>query len=651
MNFLRKLILLPQVLTKKERVFFFLCLGVFIVSSFLIALNFYLAVSEEQPAFGGIYREGMVGQPRFLNPIYAAASDIDRDITELLFAGLMKYDLQGNIVKDLAESYDVKDDGKLYEFTLRDAVWEDGTPITADDVVFTVRSIQDPATQSPLRGSWLGVEVEKISDKKVSFRLQKPYAGFLELVTLKIAPLHIWRETPPENISLSEKNLKPISSGPYLLKTLKEEKSGRITLIELKRNPNYFGQKPFLEKIIFYFFPSEAELVAAAQSEAIDGFAPQIAKQYLIPSLRTARLIFPRYFALFFNEEKSEILKQKEIREALSLATDRERIAKNIFEGEAAIATSPVIPEIFGLKEPSSKPSFNPELAKELLEKAEFQLNPETGIREKKFIQQPSFQFKSDLQIGSKGKEVEELQRCLAKDAEVYPEGTASGFFGEQTKAAVIRFQEKYAKEILVPAGIKRGNGKVGQATRAQLNALCFPKTEERIPLSLTLITTSESPLSKIAELIKEQWKLIGAQLEIRQVPSAELVRDFIKTRNYQILLFGQVLGAIPDPYPFWHSSQRKDPGLNLTSFGSKEADARLQIARESQEEEKRKQALGEFQDILLKETPAIFLLRPYYIYLISPKIKGFQEHFIADPSKRFVGIENWYIKTRRVFK
>lgn len=647
----QKVILLPKTLTKKEKLFFFACLVALLGSSFFLAGRLYISLTKKQPSFGGTYREGTIGQPHFLNPIYAYASDVDRDITQLLFAGLMKYNLQGELVPDLAEKYEIKENGRVYEFTLRDAVWEDQRPITADDILFTVKTIQDPSAQSPVRGSWLGVEVQKLSEKRVAFRLQKPYAPFLELTTFKIAPLHLWADVQPQNIALSEKNLQPIASGPYRIKKIKREKSGKISYLELERNPHYFGQKPFLEKVVFVFFDSESALVAAAQSEGIDGFAPQLRKQYMLPHMKTLRFRLPRYFAIFFNSEKSQLLKQKEIREALSLATDRNSIASAAFKGEAESVSSPLMPEIFGFPTIPSPSSVDPTRAKELLDTIGFTLNPEKGVREKRRTQQPSFQFKSDLTLGSKGKEVQELQRCLARDPQVYSEGTVSGFFGEQTKNAVIRFQEKYSKEILVPAGLQKGNGKVGAATRSKLNALCFPKSEESTPLSFTLVTPSEPPLSDVAKLIQKQWNLIGVDVKIHEVPSNELVQNFIKPRNYELLLFGQVLGAIVDPYPFWHSSQKNDPGLNLTSFSLKEADKKLQEAREAQEKEIFKTALQGFQDILLKDIPAIFLVRPHYLYVVTPRLQGIEEHFIADPSKRFLGIENWYLKTRRVFR
>ena len=117
------------------------------------------------------------------------------------------------------------------------------------------------------------------------------------------------------------------------------------------------------------------------------------------------------------------------------------------------------------------------------------------------------------------------------------------------------------------------------------------------------------------------------------------------------MLLFGEVLEIIPDPYPFWHSSQIKDPGLNLAKYENKSADKLLELARTSQSPEDRAQKYQEFQEILIEDAPALFIYSPEYIYYVSQKIKGVDTEIIADPSKRFSNIENWYIKTKRVWK
>lgn len=653
LSFFLRLRYLPQILTKKEKFIFGILVVLFISSSLFLARVLYFNLTEIQPAFGGTYAEGVVGQPQFLNPIYSQASDVDRDLVELLFAGLMKYDKDGKIVGDLAEGYTVNADGTEYEFALKkNAFWHDGKPISADDVLFTIKIIQDGAYQSQLYPNWLGITVEKKSDNIISFRLKKPYAPFLELATIKIIPKHIWENVNPESFPFSSYNLmQVIGSGPYELKNISRNKSGKIEWIELKANSAYFGKKPFIKTVKFYFFDSEQELILAAKTGLIDGFAPSLAKNYILNNFKSYHFIFPRYFAVFFNWKKSPILAEKKIREGLSYGFNPEEIIKRVFQGNAVPVSSPVLTDVFGLKEPEPAFKLDKELAKELFNEVGFKLNPESGLREKKSTKKPAFQFKSDLQLGSKGKEVEELQKCLAQDPKIYPDQTISGYFGEKTKTAVIAFQEKYAQEILKPAGLTKGNGKVGPATREKLNQICFPKTEETTPLAITLTTTKESPLIDIAKILQEQWKEIGVNVEIKEIPTQDLPRDVIRSREYEALLFGQVLGTIPDPFPFWHSSQIRDPGLNLTSFESKEADAKLISIREAQEEDKRKEMLEDFQNILLKEYPAVFLARPDYLYFISPKIKGVEEHLISDPSKRFIGIENWYLKTRRVFK
>ena len=117
------------------------------------------------------------------------------------------------------------------------------------------------------------------------------------------------------------------------------------------------------------------------------------------------------------------------------------------------------------------------------------------------------------------------------------------------------------------------------------------------------------------------------------------------------MLLFGEVLGIIPDPYPFWHSSQIKDPGLNLAKYENKKVDSLLEKARTTLDPEKQKEFLQEFQDILIEDLPCLFLYTPNYLYLVPKEIKGFDTKIIVDPSKRFGNIEGWYVKTKRVWK
>lgn len=169
--------------------------------------------------------------------------------------------------------------------------------------------------------------------------------------------------------------------------------------------------------------------------------------------------------------------------------------------------------------------------------------------------------------------------------------------------------------------------------------------------LQFTLTTVDRPEYIKTAELLRDFWAKIGVGLEIRLFSSNDIIKKVIKPRDYEALLFGEIVGADPDPYPFWHSSQSYDPGLNLAIFFNKQVDQLLEEARQSNDPEQRRLKYLQFQNILADEEPAIFLYNPYYTYALPKKIKGFTVSRITVPSDRFVGVERWFIKTRRGWK
>jgi len=643
-----------RILTKGERILFFFFFSLALGSLIFLLINFYFENTEIRPARGGNFVEGVIGFPNYLNPIYAPLNDVDQDLTELLFSGLMKYNEKGEIIPDLAQCEIKDEEGKVYECKLKENIfWSDGEKLTADDVIFTVKIIQDPAYLSPLRVNWLDVEVEKISDLAVRFKLKNPYPPFLEYLTIKILPKHIWQDIPAQSFKLSDYNLKPIGSGPYQFKELKRDQSGKIIIsLNLSENPHYFGKKTNLSQVTFRFFEKEKDLILAYQTKEIQGFSLLSPQNYELLNELCCHFKFslPRYFAIFFNPEKSKVLAEKEVREALNYGTNKKEILEKVLENQGKVVDSPILPEIYNFAQPNKTYPFDLEKAKEILDQAGFKEN-EGGKRTKTLKKELEFQFQSDLKTGSRGKEVEELQKCLAKDPEIYPGGEITGFFGNSTKEAVILFQEKYKKEILEPWGFEKGTGLVSKTTRDKLNEICFEKPVETLPLSFTLVTVDQPFLIEMANLLKEQWKTLGVEVNIQTFDLPSLEREIIKPRNYDALLFGQVLGSILDPYPFWHSLQKIDPGLNLALYENKEVDKLLEEGRKTQDLTERKKIYEEFQNLLLEDSPAIFLLNPDYIYFVSPEIKGIKEGLIVDPSKRFSEIEEWYIKTKRVWK
>lgn len=649
---------LLKILNKKERIFFFVLSFLVISSFFFLSVRFYFKNTEVVPGQGGIYKEGALSSPGLINPIYAASSDTDRDLAELIFSGLLKYDKDGKIIPDLAEEYKVEQDGKVYEFKLKEnLLWQDDQPLTVDDVIFTVKTLQNPSFKSPIRINWLGVETEKIDERTVRFTLQNPSAVFLENCTLKIMPQHIWQDISSQNFPRSIYNLEPVGSGPYKFADLKQNKEGSIKTLELVINNNYWGEKPHIVKIIFKFFDTEEELISAFKAGQIEGLSiaspEEIQKNNLDDYSKETNeyeISLPRYFAIFFNSDNSKPLADLNIRQALNYGIDKEGLVKDVLLGKAEAVDSPVLPSIYGLDEPEKIYQPDQDKANEILDAAGFSKD-ESGLRAKTVKKDSAFQFKSNLKVGSQSNEVMELQKCLAKDPEVYPNGKLTGVFGEETKAAVIKFQEKYKSEILDPQGLTAGTGEVFKSTRDKLNALCAASQAETLSLSFNLTVVNQPIFLEVASAIKKQWEAIGVKIEIKAVNSATFAEEIIRPRNYEMLLFGETLGTIADPYPFWHSSQIKDPGLNLSGYQNKEADKLLEDARQNPQAESRKTSLEKFQNIVIADAPAIFLYSPDFIYLIKKDFKGFDNTLIVDPSKRFSDIGNWYVNTKRAWK
>jgi len=650
-----------KILSKREKKVFIFFSSLFLFSFIFLSTSFYLDHTRVVPALGGSYTEGIVGFPRFINPVYAPLSNADKDLTELIFSGLMNYDGNGDLILDLAKDYQILDNGTIYEFHLKDnLIWQDGHKLSADDIVFTVEMIQNPDIKSPLRSIWLGVEVEKISDSTIRFTLKNSSSIFLENCVLKIIPKHIWENVSAKNFSFSPNNLSPTGSGPYKLKDLSQDKEGKITSVNLIKNILHHGEGPYISKITFKFFETEEELIDAYEKRAVEGFSAstfknlsfcQASDQTPIKCKDTNlyALSLPRYFTVFFNEKNSKVLSEKDVRIALNYGINKQEIIETLFSGYGQEVHSPILPDIYNLQQPEKIYEFDLEKAKSILEEAGFFMTDE-GVREKTVKKELSFAFKSTLVVGSKGDEVKELQKCLSRYPEIYPEGKITGYFGSQTKAAIIKFQEKYKQEILAPFGLEKGTGDVKSKTREKLNEVCFDRPEEKMSLEFSLYTVDQSLMIKAARIIKSQWKELGVKVRVETFDINTLEREVLRKREFESLLFGEVLSFIPDPFPFWHSSQKGELGLNLANYENSKADKLLESNRQLLDEAERNQKLEEFQNILIDDAPVVFLYNPDYLYLVPEKIKGINEKIITDPSKRLADIQTWHIKTKRAW-
>ncbi len=659
-----------KVLTRSEKIVLLVCFVLALGSFIFLASTFYINNTNVAADFGGTYIEGVVGQPRFINPIYGEADDVDRSIIDLVYSGLMTYDKQGNIVPDLAQNYTVSGDGKTYTFNLKNNVfWSDGQPLTASDVVFTVKTIQNSDYNSPLRANWIDVDVQQLSNTSVQFTLKQPYNSFLENCTLKIIPQHIWQNISPENFALSIYNLQPVGSGPFEFSSLQQDKTGFIENLNLQSNRRYYAKPSFISMISFKFFDTMQDLTASANARTIDGFTlstldtneaalgNQINQGWSASSqFSLYPLLIPRYFAVFFNNQTSSIFSDVNVRQALSYATDKSQILQTISGQTHSTITSvdsPILPDFYGYQAPTTTYGFDASKAASLLDASGFKDNG-LGQREKAINKKPAFQFTSYLKLGSKGTQVTELQSCLAQlpSAVRYTlngnfsdilKNETNGVYGQGTQAAVNEFQKEYLPNL-------KPTGETGASTRQELNKLCASPTQNSKPLAFTLVTINQPQLVEVANMLKADWANIGVSVTINAVSLTDL-KPIIKDRNYDALLYGETLGMQPDLYPFWYSSQKQDPGLNLSSYQNKQVDQLLTDARQTLDPNQKQQDFQQLQNLIIADAPALFLYNPDYIYWVSNKVSGIDTTKIADPAKRFENITSWYIDTKRVWK
>jgi len=547
-------------LNLKEKFLFYFLWLILISSTISCAVLFYYSKTKAIPTYGGEYIEGIVGQPAHINPLLSSSNETDADLARLIYSGLFKYDSQGHIIPDLAESYELSDDKTTYTVHLRQNVlWHDGEPFNATDVSFTINLLSDPAYKSPLRNNWQGIQTTVLDNYTIQFKIDKPYVGFLSNLVFGILPKHLWDSITANNFTLNPMNLKPVGTGPYKYDSAQKDSSGNIVAYKLVSNPNYFDSKPYIAKMTFNFYADEESALSALNRKEIMGIggisSGGLNGIKVQKSIAVYKLNLPRYFAVFFNQTKSIPIANDEVRAALSLATNRQAIIDKVLYGNGQPVYSPFLPGMIGYSSDLAKSEFNIDKANQLLDSKGW-TRGEDGWREK--------------------------------------DGT---------------------------------------------------------PLEINLVTTDWGELTQTANILKDQWAKIGAKVNVKSLSISDVQENYIRPREYEALLFGQVVGADPDPYSFWHSTEKKDPGLNLSLFGNDTTDALIDNGRMEFDPQKRAQNYIDLQKAISAEVPAIFLYSPSYAYPVSRAVQGIHLENLISPAGRFNDVTSWYIKTKRVKK
>ncbi len=385
-----------------EKVIFGILTLIALITALTLAWGVNKAFLISIPSHGGRLAEGVVGLPRSINPVLAF-TDVDLDLSNLVFAGLMKYE-GGKLVPDLAESYTVSDDGLIYTFKLRDNLrFHDGIALSADDIEFTIQKIQDSIIKSPRRADWANITTKKVSDSEIQFVLKQPYAPFLSNTTIGIIPRHIWSKISPEQFIYSQYNIEPIGAGPYQLKGIERNSGGIPVHYAFTSYNRYHADEPYIAEIATYFYPSEKALIEAFNRGAVESMARISANEAArIASSTTNTEVLhtplPRIFGVFFNQNQAPVFLQKEVRQALNTATDKKEIIAKVLSGYGIPGDSPIPnePTLLGtfIDSITSSASSTDQIVKaqQILNKAGWVMNSD-GIMEKRDLKKNTTQL------------------------------------------------------------------------------------------------------------------------------------------------------------------------------------------------------------------------------------------------------------------
>lgn len=354
-------------------------IGFFISASMLV----YLAATyttEYRPAPGGTYVEGVSGYPQSLNPLLSFYNGADSDVAALVFSGLTRLTMQGEVAPDLALGWEIDPTGITYTFRLNPhTLWHDGQPVSTDDILFTVGLLQDPDYPGPPHTAqlWQSVQVDKIDDLTVRFVLEEPYAPFLDYTTVGLLPAHLLDGIQAVDLpSLPEFSRAPVGTGPFRLTAVKVAE-GLITEVSLKRFNRYYGPAPNIENLVFHFYPTAAASLEAYAEGAVEGVG-HVPPELLLEAWQQERLNFysapqAEMTLLYFNEMLTATVPfaTTEVRQALFFALDRTELVAEVLQGQAVIPQTPLQPGTWAYStEGVPQYPYDPEKARALFSRA-----------------------------------------------------------------------------------------------------------------------------------------------------------------------------------------------------------------------------------------------------------------------------------------
>lgn len=504
-----------------------------------VAQSFWFAESFATDAYidGGNYVEATVGRVNSLNPLFATTTS-EKVLSKLMFATLTYNDFSGHPGPGLAKSIKQSDDGEIWYLHLRDGLtWSDGEPITNEDVLFTIKLIQNPAANTIYTANLENVKVTENDDGDIVFLLPSAYADFISALNIPVVPKHILENAPVKTLVEDPFSKSPVTSGAFNYNAIQNTTSDDERTIYLTANENYYLGKPKINSFAVHVYNDKEGVINALNAGAVTATAELSRKE---ADMVTAGSYYMRNSGInsgafaFLNTSRGPLTKG-DFRRAIRYGIDLEDIRS-------------AAPDTAALDYPI---------------------------------------LKSQIELHN------------------YP--------------SVISRAEEDAK-----AKIKEISG-------------------DETP-HLEIATVESGSLPAVAEKLAENLRNLGVECDVvAYAESQEFVASIVSKRNYDILVYEIELGADPDPLPYYHSSQAKAAGLNLSNYRNSMADDLLIGARGTLDEALRIRKYEKFLEYWSMDVPAIGLYQANMTYIYNKNVDVYREsNTLVTAIDRFLDIEEW---------
>ena len=533
------------------------------------------------PPPAAMYREGVIGHPSSINPL-TASTQVDRDLVALLFRGLLRAGPNGTLLPDLARSWAVSPDGLTYTFNMRtDARWEDGQPVTAADVVFTVDLAQDPDYDGPLGGSWQGIKATAVSSDVVRFTLSTPLGGFLRQTLLPILPEHLLGNTDVTDLADSDFSTQPVGDGPY---RIAEMDDSHVLLTRVPDVPAVgatvtagasgsasgasgssagatatagatAAPQGNVDNIDLIFFDNEASAVASFQAGNLDTLGGLTPASSQAAATRTgaslAQYPLTSLYSVVLNQRASHPeFGQLQVRQGLLAAIDRSTILRTSLLGLGSVAYVPL---------PSWSPSYDPAAVS--------------------------------------------VTAYSTSDAQA--DLVAAGWVRDQSGWTLPNAKSHYAIKLLCPA------------------------------------ETANPVAYQIAVEVAGEWNGLGLAVSLQPLDAADYTQN-LSSGDFDAAVVDYQLGLDPDVSPLLLSSQAAPAGSNLSGVTNTSLDQLLTAVRTTSDPNARQTAISALEKYVSTNVLMLPICFADYEFVISDRVTGVSTNEIADPSGRYWDVLDW---------